>query len=264
MRKIQIFTTNYRQKNYPKKAFNILSRVEKRHFWFVGRNEAIKIIIERIIKPKRGLKFIEIGCGNGIVLEMLEKFGFSLSGLDIYMEGLKIASKRTNATLLCADIYKLHLKEKYDAIGLFDVLEHIDSDKSFLKKCGEMLSTKGVIILTVPANMRLWSQMDEISGHKRRYGKSNLIALLESAGYNIEYISYFNCLLYVPQLLFRKLSNRELKEKNDQNILISQLRIPPLLINFILKWLCLLEAQLLRIISIPFGTSLIIVGYKKD
>lgn len=264
MRKIQILTEIPANRDYPKKAFEILYEIEKKHFWFSSKNEVIKIIIERVIRPTKNFSFLEVGCGNGIVLEMLENFGFSLTGLDVNIEGLKIASRRTNATLICADIYKLKYRNKYEAIGLFDVIEHIQDDKHFLKKCGEMLSTKGVIILTVPANMRLWSRIDKISGHKRRYDKSNLAILLDDAGYKIEFVSYFNCLLYVPQLLFRKFSKRVLKEKNDENVLMHQLKIPPSFINTSLKWLCLLEAQLLRITSIPFGTSLIIVGSKKD
>lgn len=264
MKKIKILTSDVQHINYPKKAFEILYKIEDKHFWFAGRNEAIKIILNRFLKQSKKLHFLEIGCGNGIVLALLEKLGFTLTGLDIELAGLKIARKRTNVTLICADIYKLKSKDKYDAIGLFDVVEHIQDDESFLKKSKEFLKTDGKIILTVPADMRLWSQMDKASGHQRRYTRNSLTSLLRRSGFRIEFISYFNCLFYIPQLLFRRFSNKKMIGQNDNQVLIDQLKIPPLLINIALKWLISLEAQLLKIISIPFGASLIIVGSKKD
>ena len=263
MNKIQILTPIPSSISYPKKAFQIIEKAEK-HFWFTGRNEVIRIILNRFLKTIKRTDFIEIGCGNGLVLMLLEKLKYSITGLDIHMEGLKIARSRTNATLICADVYKFKSKKKYDAIGMFDVIEHIGEDERFLKKCGELLKPNGKIIITVPADMKLWSQMDLVSGHKRRYTKSSLINILVKLGYKIEFISYFNCLLYIPQLLFRKFTENKMKKAKNTEILIDQLRLPPVAINIIMKWLFLLEAQLLRITAIPFGASLIAVASKKE
>lgn len=263
MKKIQILTAVPSQKYFPQKVYDILYEVEDEHFWFAGRNEVIKMIVKKFIGVKNGLRFLEIGCGNGIVLSLLGKLGYSLTGIDIDIKALRLAQKRTNADLLCADIYKLQVKKRYEAVGLFDVFEHVDDDRAFLEKIREMLDVGGKIILTVPADMRLWSRMDEISDHKRRYEKNQIITLLKNTGYQIEFVSYFNFLLYFPQLIFRKFHKFESNEKNDTQFYLDELKVPPFIINFFLKWLFLLEDQLLRITTIPFGASLIFVA-KKD
>lgn len=264
MKKIQILTAIPAQRYFPQKVYDLLYETEEKHFWYIGRNEVIKMIVARFIGTKKGLDFLEIGCGNGIILALLEKFKFSLTGIDIDIKALKLARKRTNAELICADIYKLKLEKKYEAIGLFDVLEHIDNDETFLEKVREMLETNGKIILTVPLHMKSWSRMDEISGHRRRYSKDGLIALLENAGYRIEFISHFNILLYLPQILARKFYDKRYKNRSETEVYTDELKIPYFIVNFFLKWLFLFEDQLLRIMTIPFGACLIIVGTKKD
>lgn len=251
--------------SFPKEAFKILYEIEDKHFWFVGRNKVIKEVIKKFIEDRGGLRFLEVGCGNGMVLSMLEKLGFLLTGLDVNREGLKFARKRTNATLINKDVSKYNPKEKFDAIGLFDVLEHIEDDKSFLEKCGRLLKTKATIFITVPASMELWSRMDEFSGHKRRYSKKNLNILLQKAGYRVEFINYFNSILFIPLLLFRRFHDikSKIKKGSTQALLVEELRVPPLIINTILKWLCFLEPQLVTITTIPFGASLIAVAKKE-
>lgn len=257
--------SNTKSNNYPKEAFKILYEIEDKHFWFAGRKKLIKEVIEKFIKNKNKLSFLEIGCGNGILLSMFEKLGFSVTGLDINREGLKFARKRTNATLICASLSKFHPKGKYGAIGLFDVLEHIEDDKSFLEKCKSLLRAKGTIFITVPANMILWSKMDEVSGHKRRYTKKDLNILLQRTGYRVEFINYFNYILFIPLILFRKFHDIKLKirKSSGQSLLVDELRVPPLIINAILKWICFLEAQLVMIATIPFGASLVAVAKKE-
>lgn len=264
MNKSESLTKTSVHKDYPTKAFEALYKVEDKHFWFAVRQEVIKIVINKNIRQKKGHSFLEIGCGTGIVLVLLEQLGFSVTGLDMHSEGLRFAKKRTKARLLCADIYNLDQTVKYENIGLFDVVEHVDDDVPFFKACREHLVKGGKLVATVPADMRLWSRMDEASGHKRRYDKSELINLLQKSGFKIDFISYFNFLLYVPQFLFRKFSDKQLQKETQQNLLIEELRLPSFPINFLLKWMLLVESQLLRFISLPFGTSLIVVGSKKD
>jgi hypothetical protein len=93
-------------------------------------------------------------------------------------------------------------------VGLFDVLEHIDDDVLFLKSIKVLISKGGYLYLTVPSYDLLWSDEDILAGHFRRYSLKNISRKVESAGYHIEFSSYFFCLLPVAIFLGRTIPYR--------------------------------------------------------
>lgn len=261
---IIILNQTSHQSNYPKEVYETLFQNESMHFWFWGRNEIIKIIIKKTLNRIKGLKFLEIGCGTGFVLSCLEKMGFTVTGIDVHLEGLRLARKRTKATLMCGDLKNINHKTKFDTIGLFDVLEHVENQKSFLKDCHRLLKSGGTLFLTVPASMKLWSRADEISGHKRRYEKEEIIKVLSDAGYEVEKVSYFNFFLFFPQLIFRKYQDRKIAKikYNPLSFLNEGLNPPSFFPNQFFKLVFFFEGKLINFLSFPFGASLIVVARK--
>ena len=119
---------------------------------------------------------LEIGCGTGNVLRMLEKI-FShgkVVGMDLFSEGLQFARRRVSCSLVQSDLNDPPFGQDFSIIGMFDVLEHLEQDVDVLKNVGQMLCKNGVIILTVPAFQSLFSYFDEASHHFRRYEINNL------------------------------------------------------------------------------------------
>ena len=70
------------------------------------------------------------------------------------------------------------------------------------------LAPDGRLYLTVPAHRWLWSEADGYAGHHRRYTRGSLARALTSAGFRVEFISYFFSFLVVPVLLGRALPYR--------------------------------------------------------
>jgi hypothetical protein len=91
------------------------------------------------------------------------------------------------------------------AVGLFDVLEHIEDDVATLSSICEMLISRGRLYITVPAYQFLFSGEDRAAGHFRRYSRRSLNYALTQSGFNIEYGGYFFFLLPLPIFLFRTL-----------------------------------------------------------
>jgi hypothetical protein len=91
------------------------------------------------------------------------------------------------------------------AIGLFDVLEHIENDRAYLQSLTPYLKGGGRIYLTTPAFQWLWSSNDVRSGHYRRYTLQALRDVLGAAGLRVEYATYIFWCLPLPLLLFRAL-----------------------------------------------------------
>ncbi len=90
------------------------------------------------------------------------------------------------------------------AIGLFDVLEHIENDGDFLRNLHVALQPGGLLCITVPAHSWLWSSSDEVAEHFRRYSLKDLEEQLRPL-FSIEYGSYFFSALVLPIFCMRVL-----------------------------------------------------------
>jgi hypothetical protein len=86
---------------------------------------------------------------------------------------------------------------------MFDVLEHISDDESYLKQVRRTMPTAGRFYCSVPSYSFLWSVEDQAAGHIRRYNLSNLCRKINRSGFEIEYASYYFAALTFPTLLVR-------------------------------------------------------------
>lgn len=127
----------------------------------------------------KGKKILEIGAGTLHLSECLASKGASVTALDM-SEELKQSHKelpvtlRDSITCIEADFLKHDFKnEKFDVIIAMEVLEHVEEEKLFLEKVKKLLKDKGVIMISVPAHMSMWSKHDEAVGHLRRYEKND-------------------------------------------------------------------------------------------
>lgn len=250
--------------DYPQAAFALLFSLEDKHFWFQSRNRVISQAIERHFPDHKGKTFLEVGCGTGYVLTMLERMGLRVTGLDMHGEALHFAKQRTQATLVCSTLDKHKAGARYDAIGAFDVMEHVENDHEFLAQCNSRLSEGGKLFLTVPAGMELWTDIDQVSGHKRRYTRSGLIQRLTGAGFTVTDIRYFGFFQYVPYFLMKKVVGFRIasKKTNELALVREMLTPPPPIIQALLMFLFRLEELVARVATLPFGTSLVVSAYK--
>jgi SAM-dependent methyltransferase len=264
--------------SYDPDYFNPLFLAEDRHFWFRARNRIIADSLGKIIDAlPDGYRMLEIGCGTGNVLRMLEKIcgHGKVIGTDLYAEGLQFARRRVSCSLVQSDLNYPPFRQDFSIIGMFDVLEHIEEDVAVLKNVGRMLSKDGVVVLTVPAFQSLYSYFDEASHHVRRYEIDNLHTALSKAGFRVEYISYYMALTFPIVWLVRKLSPLLNSRKHDtshnnnndefvHDMAVNELRIVPVA-NDVLAWLLTREAWFIsHHIRIPFGTSLIAIARKVE
>jgi SAM-dependent methyltransferase len=84
-----------------------------------------------------------------------------------------------------------------DAVFSVNVLEHIREDREELRRYQEILSRSGGhLCLFVPARPEIYAPIDRDFGHHRRYTRFGLRALLQSAGFAIERLHYFNVVGY--------------------------------------------------------------------
>jgi len=255
---------------YDPNYFGLLFAVEDKHFWFCTRNRVIAALVHRIAAtPQSGHRILEVGCGTGNVLRILEN-GFpqgTVVGMDLFAEGLQYARRRTSCDLVQGDVHKLPFCSRFDLIGLFDVLEHLPDDRRVLRDLHSILKPRGVLILTVPAHQSLWSYFDEISHHRRRYGPSELESKLISTGYSVEYLTLFMAsvfpIVWVKRRSMRIDRDLDRKASRMHHMALAELRIVPV-VNELLTLLLAQEAWLISHHGrLPIGTSLLAVARKR-
>lgn len=84
------------------------------------------------------------------------------------------------------------LAAEFDSAIYVNVLEHIADDNSELVNVGKLLKTGGNVVIFSPALPILYGTMDGLSGHFRRYTKSELIDLVRDSGFEVIRVEYFD------------------------------------------------------------------------
>jgi SAM-dependent methyltransferase len=246
--------------------FAFLSRVELEHFWFVPRGRLITRLINRHFP--QGQALLEIGCGTGTVLSTLAKkrSWTRVVGSELHPAGLRIARNRLGelAELVQMDARAIPAAGVFDVIGAFDVIEHIDDDEAVLSAMYRALRPGGGIAITVPQHPWLWSAVDEMACHVRRYRCGELEAKAKTAGFRILYSASYTSLL-LPLMLISRISARcSGSSKGAARATVESEFVVPPIVNRLLRAMLEIEVSLtLSGLRFPFGGSRIVVA-KKD
>jgi SAM-dependent methyltransferase len=246
------------QVGFKAEYFAQLAEVEQEHFWFRSRNRILTWALKTYFPHARS--FLEIGCGTGFVLQGLRSTfpALKLAGSEVLCEGLIFASQRVpEATLFQLDARYIPFENEFDVIGAFDILEHIKEDEIVFQQMYQAVKPGGGIIVTVPQHQWLWSEMDTVSGHCRRYVRTELQRKVCKAGFRVVGVRSFVSLL-LPLMLGARLAKKR-KVADD----MSEFRIGRLL-NRCLEKVMRLEHGLIRAgISFPIGGSLLLIARKE-
>ena len=239
---------------FPSSEFSRLAEVEASHWWFLSRNTLITWALRRKARPFD--KFLEVGCGTGFVLHGIHNAfpTAELSGSEFYAEGLAFARRRIpSASFFQLDATRMEAAEAYDAVGSFDVLEHIPDDALALANMSRALKPGGTLLVTVPQHRWLWSQSDESACHVRRYSRRELISKVREAGLEPHFCTSFVTLL----LPLMWLSRRKRRAPADD---MAEFLIPAWQ-NKALQVTMMLEIGLLKLgMRLPFGGSLLLMA----
>jgi len=199
--------------SYPSEGNANCLGLEEDSFWFEHRNYCIQALMERY--PPPGLVF-DIGGGNGYVAEGLMRAGLPVALVEPGWQGIANARRRGLDMLVCSTLEDAGFyPETFPAVGLFDVLEHIQDDQAFLEEIYPLLIPGGRVYLTVPAFQLLWSVDDGYAGHYRRYSAGDIQRRLARAGLKVEFASYIFSILPLPVFLMRALPSRLGWQKGD-------------------------------------------------
>lgn len=121
-------------------------------------------------------------------------------GVDASYVAIDFASKK-GIDIRLGDVLNLPFPQNtFDFVFACDIIEHVSNDTGATLEVKRVLTNNGNALFTVPALAMLWSNQDEISGHKRRYTLSQFKNIFDRASFKIVKIYYFN-------FIFEKINN---------------------------------------------------------
>lgn len=235
-------------------VYEKMRQTDEVHWWFVARRKILGAALDRLALP-RDAQILEVGCGPGGNLEMLQAFG-TVSAVEMDRGACQVASDRSGIEVVQGSLPDAlpFEAQSFDLIAAFDVIEHVERDRDSVAALARLLKPGGAMIVTVPAYAWLWSEHDEEHHHKRRYVRTEVDGLMRAAQLDVISCGYFNMLLF-PLVALIRASKKffGFPRGSDDDM-------PGALINNALQRIMASERALIRLFPLPFGTSILCIG----
>ena len=234
--------------------FDRMFAIEETHWWYRGRRALVRHALDTHAGASRPLTILDVACATGMSFRFLDDYG-PIRGIDISEETIRLCGQRGIDRIVRADAMSLpFLEGSYDVVLALDAFEHFEDDVSAMAEVFRVLRPGGLLVVTVPAFMALWSPHDEAYHHHRRYRRPQLRGRLESVGFVTERMSYTTLSLFPPVWALRRL--RALKPTSvDEAESDFSLKLPRPV-----EWLADLvtrtELAVEKRVDLPFGVSL--------
>ena len=259
----------HRDDEYDSRGFSMLSDIQSRHFWYLGRHRfllrALKQHLSESFQKEDALTAIDLGGGCGGWVSFLQrhlphKFT-ELALSDSSLRALELAGAVVGQDIARyqTDLLRLGWRDRWDIAFLLDVLEHIPADADVMLQIRQALKPGGLLFVTTPALKCFWSYNDEIVHHLRRYAKRDFAQLADATGLRLLRASYFMFFLS-PLLWLCRLERPDAAkmDKNQRFALVERThRVPAPAINALMKLIFGLETPIGLWLPFPWGTSIL-------
>ncbi len=145
-----------------------------------------------ITRHKARGRLLDIGCASGTFLNAMKRLpGWDLHGVEISPHAARIASEKYGLNVFEGTLEDARYEaDFFDAITLWDVLEHLHDPASSLQEIRRILKPDGILVFRVPNGSswdaslfgKYWSGLDS-PRHLYIFDKKSLPALLDKTGF---------------------------------------------------------------------------------
>lgn len=170
--------------------------------------------LRRVIEPFiSGSVLLDVGCGTGHISILASAKVGEVYAIDIEREAVMMTKEKAqrrrggNVSVIVTDAtYSGFRDEMFDCVVCVDLLEHLENDVTCLKEVYRILRERRRAIIVVPCLMFLYGKYDEIAGHHRRYERKQLVSLIQTMGFRVIKVRFWNFVGLLPALLFSSFS----------------------------------------------------------
>jgi SAM-dependent methyltransferase len=237
-------------------------RAERTHFWFRGVRRFVTPLVAQAARHRTGLELLDCGCGTGANLALLGRHGRA-TGFDLTARGLEFARQQGVRRVIRASIAAIPCPDAtFDVVTSFDVLYGLPdwAEQAAAREIARVLKPGGAALITVAAFESLRGGHGTLSHEVRRYTKVSLARLLTQAGLEIERVTYTHATLF--PILYTVRAWQRWRGGGTAAASEAEIEVPSAPVNAVLTALLAVESALLRVIDLPFGSSVVCVARK--
>lgn len=176
----------------------------KDYGWKEGATDAHGYLyptLYEMLAEYKGMRILDVGCGNGVIACRLLADGFDIYGIDASETGISIASRKNPGRFFVQDISSEQLPDalsafQFEVVISTEVIEHLYAPRSYMKLIKNILPRGGVVIISTPYHgylknlvMALSNKMDSHftvlwdGGHIKFWSRRTLTSLLNEFGF---------------------------------------------------------------------------------
>ena len=184
--------------------------------------------------PLRGAKVLDIGCGGGLFLSLLKREGVHVTGIELSDSRAHHAATRHGLEVykhpIENDYWQKGYANRFDAVTLWDVIEHVNYPLRTLQSAVNVLKKGGLLLIDTPSRDSFYHQVGEITyrlsggrfptflnamysshlfGHKQIFSTKEMKELFTSCGLEVIRLEKFHELSFPYDFYLRKLLRSE-------------------------------------------------------
>ena len=208
-------------------------------------------------------RILDCGCGTGSNLQMLKPYGNAF-GFDLNQVGAEFAHAHGHRVARASISHIPFRSGSFDLVTSFDVFQTLpdDIERAAIGEMARVLKPGGHLVMNVAALEILHGKHSVLSEETRRYTPSRLRSIVESGGFTVERMSFVHFSL-LPLLLPTRIWHRMTAPADGVKAGEFEISVPPAPVNAALTALVSLEAQMLRLVNMPIGSSIMCLARKR-
>ncbi|GEM_PF-2007324 len=141
-------------------------------------------------------RLLEVGFGNGFLLEAAANRGWQVVGLELDQSCVDRMTGQNITAYACTLLEYAGEPESFDVIAMYSVIEHVLDPAAYLEKAFSLLKPGGILVLRLP-DTEAEGPPASLIAHVYHFNAHTIMVLLRRCGFEVLQIDNFG--LWKPQ-----------------------------------------------------------------